>query len=84
VLAGIHHGLTTGSDPGAPAVGNVSRQPDSALPFSLEEALARLRAASVLPSYFGGETLRLYADNKAVELERVKKIISPAEYDWYL
>jgi glutamine synthetase len=84
VLAGLHYGLTNACDPGAPAIGNVSRQPDAALPFSLEDALAKLRAAPNLPSYFGAGTLALYAENKAVELERVKKPITLAEYDWYL
>src|SRR5665213_304785 len=32
VLAGVHHGLTAKLDPGAPALGNVSREPDTALP----------------------------------------------------
>jgi glutamine synthetase len=84
VLAGVHHGITGKIEPGAPAVGNVSRQRDPSLPLSLESALAKLRAAAVLPNYLGAETIALYAENKTVELERLEKIISPAEYDWYL
>jgi glutamine synthetase len=50
----------------------------------MEEALEKLRAAQTLPAYFGEESLRLYAENKAEELRRVKQVITPAEYDWYL
>jgi glutamine synthetase len=84
VLAGVHHGIVKKLDPGPAAVGNVSRQRDPSLPLSLETALKKLRKAQTLPDYFGAETIQLYAENKAVELERLKKIISPAEYEWYL
>jgi glutamine synthetase len=84
VLAAIHHGISAKIDPGQAAVGNVSRQRDASLARSLEAALEKLKSGSVLPNYFGAETLALYAENKAVELERVKKVITPAEYEWYL
>jgi len=84
VLAGLHHGLTNKIDPGAPAAGNVSREPDLALPFTLEAALAKLAGASVLGSYLGSETLSLYGETKRLEAQRFARIISPAEYEWYL
>jgi len=84
ILAGVHHGILNKIDPGPPAVGNVSRQPDPALPFSLEDALKLLEKASVLPSYFGAETIGLYRETKAIELARFKKLISAEEYEWYL
>jgi len=84
VLAGIHHGLATKTDPGAPASGNVSRERDPELSLSIEDALARLRAARTLPSYLGEETLRLYAESKRLELERFRRIVPPHEYVWYL
>jgi glutamine synthetase len=84
VLAAVHHGVTEKIDPGAAAIGNVSRDRDPSLPLSLERALEKLRAAPVLARYFGAETLALYAENKAVELDRVRKVIPPAEYEWYL
>ena len=43
MLAGLHHGLVNKLDPGPAAAGNVSREPDSALPFTIDDALARLR-----------------------------------------
>jgi glutamine synthetase len=84
ILAGVHHGIVNKLDPGALAVGNVSREPDLALPFSFGEALKRLENASVLPSYFGAEAISLYRETKAKELARFRKIITAEEYAWYL
>jgi glutamine synthetase len=84
ILAGMHHGIVNRLDPGPPAIGNVSREPDSELPFSLEEALKRLENASVLPTYFGAEAIALYRETKATELARFRKLITAEEYEWYL
>jgi glutamine synthetase len=84
VLAGIHYGLEHAIDPGAAAVGNVSREPDAALPFTIDEALLCLGAAAELAAYVGDETLALYRETKRIETERLRRIISPAEYEWYL
>ncbi|MGH6871971.1 MAG: glutamine synthetase family protein [Rhizomicrobium sp.] len=84
VLAGAHLGLTDKLDPGTPATGNVSREPDLALPFSIDDALARLEQARALDDYLGGETLSLYRETKRIETQRLRRIIAPAEYDWYL
>jgi glutamine synthetase len=84
VLAGAHHGLLKKLDPGAPAKGNVSREPDPALPFSIDDALAKLETAETLPGYFNEETLALYRETKLIETERLRRIIPPVEYDWYL
>jgi glutamine synthetase len=84
ILAGIHHGLEKALDPGAPAKGNVSREPDSALPLRLGDALATLAGAKVLGSYLGPEMLALYGESKRIESERLGRIISAAEYEWYL
>jgi glutamine synthetase len=84
VLAGVHHGLLKKVDPGPPAKGNVSRDPDPALPFTIDDALVKLAKAEVLPVYFGEETLTLYRETKRIETERLRRIIPPAEYDWYL
>jgi len=84
ILAGVHHGLTDKIDPGPAAVGNVSREPDMALPFSLDSALEKLASGTVLGSYLGTETVALYGETKRLEAKRFAKIISPAEYEWYL
>ena len=84
VLAGAHHGLTNKIDPGAPAQGNVSREPDLALPFSIQDALAKLDQGKVLAAYIGAETVKLYGETKRIEAQRLTRIISAAEHDWYL
>jgi len=84
VLAGAHHGLTTKPDPGAPASGNVSRERDAALPFTIDEVLAKLEHASILQSYLGAETISLYRETKRIEAQRLRRAISAAEYEWYL
>ena len=84
VLAGIHHGLEKALDPGPAAVGNVSREPDTALPFTIDDALSRLGEAQVLGAYLGPETLALYRETKRIETERLRRIIAEAEYEWYL
>ena len=84
VLAALHHGLTNKLDPGPAAIGNVSREPDLALPITLDAALARFKNSTVLASYLGEETASLYGETKRLEAQRFAKILSPAEYDWYL
>ena len=84
VLAGVHHGLVQKLDVSAPALGNVSREPDAALPFTVDDALAKLENASVLASYLGEETLSLYRETKRIEAQRLRRAISAAEYEWYL
>ncbi len=83
VLAGIHHGLVSKRDPGPPATGNVSRESDSALPLTLSDALARL-GGDTLNAYLGEQTVSLYRETKRIEAQRFGRIISAAEYDWYL
>jgi glutamine synthetase len=84
VLAGVHHGLSRKLDPGPPATGNVTREPDSALAFTIDEALANLDRATELKSYLGEETLALYRETKRIETQRLRQVITAAEYDWYL
>lgn len=84
ILAGIHYGLVNCIDPGPAARGNVSRERDPALPFSLEDALHLLENARLLPDYFGQDAVTLYRQTKAEELARFRRIITAEEYDWYL
>jgi glutamine synthetase len=83
VLAGMHHGIVNKIEPGAPATVNVSREPDTGLPRSLEGALVQLENAKVLPAYFG-DYASLYREAKAIELKRFRTIMTEAEYEWYL
>ncbi|HEX2593116.1 MAG TPA: glutamine synthetase family protein [Rhizomicrobium sp.] len=84
VLAGVLHGLNRKLDPGAPATTNVSREPDRTLPFNIDDAITRLENAQMLPAFLGEESLALYRESKRIEVERFRKIVSAAEFDWYL
>ena len=84
VLAGLHYGLMNRVDPGAKAEGNVSREPDLALPFNLLDAIEKLESESAIGDYLGAETVAFYAETKRLEHKRFAKIISAAEYSWYL
>jgi len=84
VLAGVHHGIVNKIDPGPPATGNVSREPDLALPFELDDALEGLERAKILPEYLGKESLDLYRETKRIEQQRLRKAITDVEYEWYL
>jgi glutamine synthetase len=84
VLAGVHYGIAKKIDPGTPATGNVSRNPDMALPFTIDEALAKLEHAIGLAPYIGEETLALYRETKRIETQRLRRIITVPEYGWYL
>jgi glutamine synthetase len=84
VLAGCHYGLVHKPDPGAPATGNVSREPDSALAITIDDALAKLEAADALKAYLGEETLKLYCETKRIEAARLRRIITAPEYEWYV
>jgi glutamine synthetase len=84
VLAGIHHGLERKLDPGVPATGNVSHDPDPVLPHTIEDALTKIGAARILPGYLGEETVSLYRESKRLELVRFRKIVPAHEYEWYL
>ncbi len=84
VLAGVHHGLSHRLEPGPPATGNVSREPDSMLAFTIDEALSMLGQGTTLKTYLGEESLELYRETKRIEGQRVRGIIAAAEYAWYL
>lgn len=84
ILAGIHYGIVNELDPGEPAEGNACDSMDEALPFFLPSALKRLRHSKIMRDYFGDRYVDLYAETKLLEYEKFQRIISPAEYDWYL
>jgi glutamine synthetase len=87
VLAGIHHGLSRGLDPGEPAVGDAYAARTGAgerLPLSWGEAISAIRHGEVLKTYLGERFRNLYADCREFERERFRAKITPTEYAWYL
>ncbi len=84
VLAGIHHGISGELDAGEKHTGNAGAEADPELPLTLWRALPALRAARILPAYFGAEYLQIYADVKQAEFDAFMEEIHEREYAWYL
>jgi len=84
LLAGAHHGLSERVDPGPPVTGNASARADPEMPDTLWLALARMRDAAVLPTYFGRRYWDAYVEVKSTEFESFMKRVFTREYDWYL
>jgi glutamine synthetase len=83
VLAGIHHGLASRLDPGAPFRGNAYRDPTTRLPTNWPEAALAFERGSVLPDYFGRKFHHLFLTTRRSELRAFELHVSPLEYEWY-
>ncbi|MCR9148574.1 MAG: glutamine synthetase family protein [Rhodobacteraceae bacterium] len=84
VLAGVHHGLRHRLDPGPKAGGNAGAEMDETLPLTLWDAIAAMRAGTILPDYLGADYVEIYTAVKDAEFAAFREAISPREYDWYL
>lgn len=84
VLAGVHHGLTNGLTPTAPAGGNAGETVDPDMPRHLWTALSRLESSEFVAEYFGAPYPAAYAAIKRAELDAFLSDVLPREYDWYL
>jgi glutamine synthetase len=83
VLAGIHHGLTHGIDPG-PMVTGDGYATGERLPTDWAHALALFEGSRLLADYWGGRAAEMYATLKRMEAERYNAIVTPLDYDWVL
>ena len=83
-LAGVHHGLVEGIDPGAPFEGNACTETDPGLPFRPRRALEVLKDSTVYAQYFGANYPALYAATKEAEYDAFEAEIPPHEFAWYL
>ncbi len=84
VLAGIHHGIATGLDPGAAVTGNPYHDHEASLPGSWEEALRGFERSRFVADYLGADFRRLFATTRRAEFQAFSRQITPLEYDWYL
>lgn len=84
ILSGVHHGIANELDPCAPADGNACDERDPEWPRTLDNALDRLDASTLMRSYLGDEYVGLYCATKRAELEKFYGHMSPLEYEWYL
>jgi len=83
VLAGIHHGMTSNTDPG-PAVDGAATGTGAALPDRWEAALERFRASKTLPGYLGAEYCKTFHDARRWECDQHHAQVPRLDYDWYL
>lgn len=84
LLAGLHHGIKSKLDPGAPSMGNTGGHRDQSLPRTLDQALELFGKSELLPSYLGQRYMDIYRLTKEAELDAFRDYISGREYDWYL
>lgn len=85
VLAGIHHGLETETEPGSP----VTREADLSdsevtIPRRLDSALQLLRHARVLPAYLGEDFIAAFAAQRQGESDMYHAQVPDLDYEWYL
>jgi len=84
ILAGIHHGLTSKVEPGAPIEGNSYEQLEQSLPNNLRDALRALDDSEVLNQYISPDYIDIFVACKESELAEFEVSISDLEYNWYL
>lgn len=84
VLAGVHHGLTTKSDPGPMERGVAYEKDTSDLPFRWWQALGTFTGSKILPKYLGAHYCETYAAARSFENDAFQAQIPPLDYEWYL
>ena len=85
VLAGIHHGITHGCEPG-PMIAEGTRMPEQeiSLPNRWEKALELFDGSTLLPSYLGEGFCSAFGSMRHAECDAFQAVISNLDYEWYL
>jgi glutamine synthetase len=84
ILAGLHHGIAHGLEPGPPVRPGEVIEERITLPVRWEAALDAFEAGRILPGYFGEPYHRLFAACRREECERFHAQITDRDYEWYL
>ena len=84
LLAGIHHGISTGAEAGDPVTGNADDQLEPDLPLDWMSALEALDNGEVMHEYLGRDFCNVYLETRTFELREFHKVVSALEYEWYL
>lgn len=88
VLAGIHRGLSRGTEPPPALAGNAYRQGETAgrepLPMHWATAIPRFAASSLAAEYLGKPFTQLYSTVKQAELDDFNSYVTPLEIEWYM
>ena len=84
VLAGMHHGIVSKTDPGVMVKTGEKIKNETTLPVRWELALDAFDAGKILPHYFGQEFHRVFGCCRREECDRFHAEISNRDYEWYL
>jgi glutamine synthetase len=83
VLAGIHHGLTHGLEPGPPLTGNAYRDRPATLPITWPEAAHAFEGSCFIRDYFGEKFQDLFVTTRRGELRAFESHVTRRECEWY-
>lgn len=87
LLAGVHHGITNGVDPGPPVVGDgyaAAAKLDLRLPSNWFAATDAFDRSQVMRDYLGGRFVDMFCTVKRTEQDRFFEVVQPLDYDWCL
>ena len=87
VLAGMHHGVTTKTDPGAAVTGNGydrDNSGDDKPPSNWFAAVDRFHASKLMRDYLGDRFVDMFSIVKRVEQDNYFSVVPTLDYDWYL
>ena len=84
LVAGIHHGIFQGCDPGEMIPEGAEIDEVITLPRIWSAALDEFDSSAVLPQYLGEDYCRLFGTVRRGECEQFATQVSNIDYDWYL
>ena len=87
VLAGAHHGIAHGIDPGGPVRGDgyaAAARSGSRLPTDWVAATDLFASSAIMRDYLGDAFVDLFATVKRTEQARFGAVVTALDYDWYL
>jgi glutamine synthetase len=85
VLAGIHHGITRGCEPGPMvAEGTELHEQTITLPTRWEQALEAFADSAILSAYLGEDYCSAFSSMRRSECDAFHACIPNLDYEWYL
>jgi glutamine synthetase len=84
LVAGIHHGICQGCEPGTMIPEGAEIDEVITLPRIWSAALDEFDSSAVLPQYLGEDYCRLFGTVRRGECEQFAAQVSNIDYDWYL
>ncbi len=84
ILAGVHHGLKQGIDPGPMVKQGTVVNLKAKLPNRWDSALDRFARGKILPAYLGEDFCQTYLANRREEARRFHNVVSNVDFDWYM